>query len=157
MNAMKTAIFRQGKWLLGALLGILGFGGCNPSRYFRCEYGVPRADFKLIGDVKDSQGKGIEGIRVVFQPSKDNVYDNDTIYSDAKGHFEIERLRHDWPDDVKDATVKFEDVDGSAHGSFKTKTLERSQLTVGQDQDGDGNWYSGGYTVRADAVLETED
>ena len=147
------------KWLLGSVLTLLGFSGCEELGIMRCEYGQPLADYKLIGDVKDTKGNPIKGIRVVFapQPMDEQGWENDTIYSDAKGHFEVERLRHDWPDDLKDSVVKFEDVDGSENGSYKTKELSRSELVVKQSQKGDGSWYNGGFTVTANAILEEED
>ena len=155
---MKTALVKGWKWFLGALLGILGFSGCEEFGLFRCEYGEPHADFKLIGDVKDVRGKGIEGIRVVFRGGRDeeDIWENDTLYTDTKGHFEREGLKHYWPDQAKEASVKFEDVDGSAHGSYKTKVLQPSELTVEQTKKGDGHWYSGVYTIRADVTLEEE-
>ena len=73
------------------------------------------------------------------------------------GHFEKERLKYSWPDEARDAAVKFEDVDGGAHGAFKTKVLTGSELTVAQTKKGDKNWYSGEYTIQANAVLEEEE
>jgi len=154
---MKTALVNGWKWLLGAIMGLCGFSGCNHIGNIRCEYGVPNADFKLVGDVKDKTGKGIEGIRVVFRAveDEDDTWENDTLYTDAKGHFEQERLKHDWPDGAEKASVKFEDVDGSAHGSYKTKILSRPDLTVEQTKKGSG-WNSGSYTISANAVLEED-
>lgn len=159
---MKAALGKGWKWLLGLLMGLLGFTGCGKLGIFRAEYGCPNADFKLVGDVKDANGRGIEGIRVVFTPYPDapeeqQKWDSDTLYSDAQGHFVKERLKHDWPDGAQKAAVKFEDVDGSTHGSFKTKVLTGSALTVGQTKKGDKHWYSGEYTIQADAVLEEEE
>lgn len=156
---MKTAFVRSWKWLVGVILGGLGFGGCKEIIDIRCEYGMPHANFKLIGDVKDAHGQGIEGIRVVVHHSEreEETWEDDTLYSDTKGHFEQEQLRHTWPDDLENSTVKFEDVDGAAHGSFKTKILTRSDLEIEQTSQGEGSWYRGDYTVRADAVLEKED
>ena len=155
---MKTALDKGWRWLWGAVLGVLGFNGCEEIWDYPCEYGQPYAEFKLIGDVKDAKGKGIEGIRVVVNPVSDEqeTWENDTLYSDSKGHFEKERLRHDWPDEMKKATVKFEDVDGSEHGSFKTKVLGSSELTVDQTETGSGAWYGGKYTVTVKAVLEED-
>ena len=155
---MKTALGKGWKWLLGAVLGVLGFNGCEEIWDYPCAYGQPYAEFKLIGDVKDAKGKGIEGIRVVVNPRSDEqeTWENDTLYSDSKGHFEKERLKHDWPDGMKKATVKFEDVDGSEHGSFKTKVLGSSELTVKQTEEGSGAWYHGKYTVHVEAVLEED-
>ncbi|MBR6883407.1 MAG: radical SAM-associated putative lipoprotein [Bacteroidales bacterium] len=159
---MKAALGKGWKWLLGLLMGLLGFTGCGKLGIFRAEYGCPNADFKLVGDVKDANGRGIEGIRVVFTPYPDapeeqQKWDSDTLYSDAQGHFVKERLKHNWPDGAQKAAVKFEDVDGSTHGSFKTKVLTGSDFTVGQTKKGDKHWYSGEYTIQADAVLEEEE
>ncbi len=159
---MKAALGKGWKWLLGLLMGLLGFTGCGKLGIFRAEYGCPNADFKLVGDVKDAKGNGIEGIRVVFTPHRDapeeqQEWVNDTLYSDARGHFEQERLKYSWPDEARDAAVKFEDVDGGAHGAFKTKVLTGSELTVEQTKKGDKKWYSGEYTIQADAVLEEEE
>ncbi len=141
---------------LGALLGILGFSGCFVTAC-KEEYGCPNADFKLVGDVKDSEGRGIEGIRVVFRAIPDEQGTrNDTVYSDARGHFEKERLTHNWPDGARTATVKFEDVDGSTNGSYKTRILSNDELNVEQTRKGDRNWYSGEFTIHAEAVLEED-
>ena len=112
---MKSALGKGWKWLLGGLLTLLGFSGCERIGIIRCEYGVPSADFKLVGDVKDAKGKGIEGIRVVFTPYPDapeeqQKWESDTLYSDAQGHFVKERLKHGWPDGVERAAVKFERI-----------------------------------------------
>ena len=156
---MRIALKKGWKWLLGSILTLLGFSGCDRFGIFRCEYGQPMAHFKLIGDVKDTKGHPIKGIRVVHAPNPNDAlgWENDTIYSDARGHFEIELLKHDWPDDLQNSTVTFEDVDGSENGSYKTKVLTRADLDVKQSQKGDGSWYSGAFTATANAVLEEED
>ena len=159
---MKAKLNKAWKYVLGILMSVLGFSGCKELGMFRTEYGQPHADFKLVGDVKDVKGRGIPGIRVVVRPQTHPEYEeqeswgNDTLYSDARGHFEKERLKHDWPDDLMSTTVKFEDVDGSENGSFRTRILTRDDLQVKQDKKGDGNWYEGGFTVQADAILEED-
>ncbi len=144
------------KWLLGSVLTLLGFSGAMVS--CRKEYGCPTTDYKLVGDVTDKQGKPIEGIRVVFDLNPESQYkyqENDTLYTDAKGHFEKERITEGlWS---TASIVKFEDVDGAENGSFKTKILTDEEMVKEQTQKGDGKWYGGVYTVHADAVLEEED
>ena len=152
---MKTTVIKGWRWFLSAFLSVLGFSGCFSSAC-RKEYGCPTAGFKLVGDVKDANGKGIEGIRVVFRPESESGSWADTTYSDAQGHFEKERLKYS-AFDTNDASVKFEDVDGSAHGSFKTKIVDHDALVVEQTRKGDKHWYYGEYTIRVDAVLEEED
>ena len=118
-------------------------------------YGCPSADYKLVGDVKDVRTNPIPGIRVVFDRYPDNEkYGKDTLYTDAKGHFEKDLPDFDWNEG---SIVKFEDVDGTAHGTFKTKVLTASELDIKRTRQGDKHWYSGEYTIQADAVLEEEE
>jgi putative lipoprotein (rSAM/lipoprotein system) len=154
---MIASLKKGWRWLLGALLTLLGFSGCDRIGLFRVEYGSPHSDYKLVGEVKDKTGKPIEGIRVVFDfnPEYQGEYKvNDTLYTDAKGHFEKERVSDIYWNTA--AITKFEDVDGAEHGSFKTKILTNDEMVMEQTQKGDGHWYGGVYTVHADAVLEEE-
>ena len=150
--------------LLGALLGALGFSSCNilVDPFLRCEYGQPNADYKLIGEVKDQAGKPVKGIRVVFHPEtagtdeEINAWNSDTLYSDASGKFSKDQLKYNWPD-LTNSYVKFEDGDGEENGgSFKSAVLPYSALKVEQTKKGDGSWYSGSFTITADAKLEKE-
>ena len=155
------------QYCLSALLGLLGFSSCQKiidvfggegggSHY--AMYGQPTANYKVIGEVKDPAGKPIEGIRVVVAPGPDHPsWNNDTLYTDAKGQFQKERIRFSWPDEFKGGTVQFEDVDGDKNGSFKTKVLQRSELEVKQTAKGDGVWYGGDYTITAKTKLEKAD
>ena len=155
---MKSALTNSWKWLLGGLLTLLGFSNVFVS--CKKEYGCPYADYKLVGDVKDTNGKPIEGIRVVFDrnPAYQGEYkgeDTDTLYTDAQGHFE--KLRTSDSFWSTSTIAKFEDVDGAEHGSFKTKVLTNDELVMEQTSKGDRHWYGGVFTVHADATLEEED
>ena len=152
---MKSALMKGWKWLLGGFLTLLGFSNAFVS--CKKEYGCPYADYKLIGDVKDTKGKPIEGIRVVFDRNPEYQWenkDNDTLYTDAKGHFEKELASDFWS---TASIAKFEDVDGVEHGSFKTRILTNDEMVMERTKKGDGNWYGGMYTVHADATLEEEE
>lgn len=147
--------------LLGALLGLLGFSSCGfdaPTMY-----GEPHADFKAGGKVTDPSGKGIEGIRVAIQrhrhytntPSviydQNDWYEHDTVYTDAAGRYEKVTRVFSRPDDV---TVVFEDIDGEEHGGqFESQTV---QPEITQTKKGDKGWYSGEFTVKADATLKKQ-
>ena len=80
-------------------------------------------------------------------------WENDTLYTDKSGHFEKDRLKYSWPDEVSKARVKFEDVDGDANGRFETKILKRDQLKVKQTKKTDDFWNKGDFTIEAKAVL----
>ena len=140
--------------VLGNLLGVLGFSGCFLTSCAKM-YGCPSTDYKLVGDVKDVRTNPIPGIRVVFDRyPEDEKYGKDTLYTDAKGHFERVLPDFDWNEG---AIVKFEDVDGSENGSFRTKILANEDLVFERTKQGDRKFYSGAFDVHADAVLEEED
>lgn len=151
---MKTAFVKGWKWLLGVVLGMLGFNGCERIGLFRVEYGQPHADFKLIGDVTDTKGNPIPGIRVVYDRMPEREFlGKDTLYTDQKGHIEKDLPDHYW---MNGTVIKFEDVDGAENGTYKTKVLREDDFEVEQTKKGDKKWYEGAFTVHADAVLEED-
>lgn len=135
-------------------MSILGFGGCEKISIFREEYGSPYADFKLLGDVKDTRGNPIRGIRVVYDRSpEDETWGRDTLYTDQNGHF----AKH-LPDFMlsTNTVVRFDDVDGGANGSYRSKVITYQEMEVVQTKKGDKKWFEGAFTIKADAVLEEE-
>lgn len=152
---MKTELGAGWRWLLGVVLGVLGFSGCEELGMFKDMYGSPHADYKLVGDVKDTKGNPIQGIRVVFDRNPIDVQSRkDTLYTDLNGHFEKDRVQTDfWR---TNSVVRFDDVDGSVNGSFRSKVLTHDEMTSEKTKKGDGDWYGGEYTVHADAVLEED-
>ena len=151
------------KYVMSGLLAILGFGSCDKNGTIfggggLLMYGQPNANYKFLGDVKDEDGKAIPGIRVVFFPEEEKPsYMNDTLYTDQSGHFEIDRLKYSWPDKAAGSHVKFEDVDGADNGSFQTKVLKGSDLTVKQTKESKDTWYQGDFTIEAKVVLKKEE
>ena len=155
---MKTAIVKGWDWLLGIVMGILGFSGCGKIIVTPDEYGCPYADYKLVGDVKDVRKNPIPGIRVVLDRIPDEEvgenaeFQKDTLYTDANGHF-----GKDLPDDywAETYTVKFEDVDGTENGSYRTKVISGNEIVKERTKEGKG-WYEGAFTIHADATLEED-
>ena len=151
---MKTALTKGWTWFLGILMTALGFSGCERIGIFRCEYGEPHADYKLLGDVADTKGKPIQGIRVVYDRLPEDERGKDTLYTDEKGHFEKDLPDYGmWYSNVE---VRFEDVDGSQNGSFRSKVLKKDDLEIEQTKKGDKHWYEGAFSIHADAVLEED-
>ena len=152
---MKAALGKGWKWILGLLMGLLGFAGCGKIGIFRKEYGSPYAEYKLLGDVKDVRGNPIRGIRVVFDrfPEKEGTWGKDTLYTDSQGHFEKQL-----PDDMlsTDMEIRFDDVDGEANGSYRSKVLTGQEMEIVQTEKGGKNWYGGAFTIQADAILEED-
>ena len=110
--------------LLSTLLVLLGFSSCD--KIGALEYGSPYVDFQVKGQVTDENGNPIEGICVTLEASPD------VLYTDADGRFESKEIRNV----AIYGKIKFEDIDGSAHGSFlpdsaALETFERKQLEQG--------------------------
>ena len=150
--------------LLGALLGLLGFSSCEflDIGGGMTMYGEPHADFQATGRVTDKSGKGIQGIRVAIRQHRhydnrpgviydqNDWYDNDTLFTDASGRYELKTTVFEKPHDVK---IVFEDIDGEENGgSFKSQTATPEIRQTAKAKD----WYTGGFAVEADARLEKE-
>jgi len=149
------------KYLATTMLGLLGFSSCSWLGIGVCMYGEPHADFKAIGTVTDTDGKPVEGIRVAVQQHRhyensetviydqNDWYDNDTVFTDSNGKYEMVRSVFSVPNKV---TVVFEDVDGEEHGGEFAKAEANPKVI--QTGKGDKEWYGGAFQVEADARLE---
>ncbi len=139
------------KILATAVLGLIGFSSCVSVTEGLEMYGQPHSDFKALGSVNDEKGNPIEGIRVAIQRHKGfgSKFDNDTVYTDSKGAYLLEKELFSAPDAV---TVTFEDVDGEKNGGeFESATASPA---IQQTKKGDGAWYSGTFQAEANAVLK---
>ena len=160
---MKQRISTWTKLLYGFLMTILGFSGCDSIEDIfipKEEYGMPYAEFKLVGEVKSSEGKPIKGIRVIVKPyvasTEQQILDRrrDTLFTDSEGKFSKEKLKHTWPNEMKGSTIVFEDIDGPENGGeFESKTLSDKDFSVEQVKKGEGHWYDGDFIVTANATL----
>lgn len=168
--------------LLGALLGVLGFASCegltidlrtrggenggeNGDNRFLCMYGQPTVRWQASGKVTDSKGNAIPGIRVAVRAhkhmanspgviyDKNDWYYDDTLYTDANGLYKLEKRLTSFtaPDD---ATIVFEDIDGSANGGLFASQTATPKIT--QTQKGDNAWYGGAYAVEANVKLKNK-
>jgi putative lipoprotein (rSAM/lipoprotein system) len=155
---MKQKINNWTKLLYGFLMTILGFSGCNIIEFGRVEYGQPHAEFKIAGEVKSHDGTPLKGIRVTIDPQPSNPdysrYSSDTLFTDADGKYSKDRLKYGWPDELKEAEISFEDIDGPENGGeFETVKLTSGVFSVKQIKKGDGNWNGGAYSVTANATM----
>ena len=158
---MSKRINRIWRFLASTALGLLGFSSCEWLGIGVCMYGEPHADFKAIGTVTDSTGKPVEGIRVAVRQHRhyensDSViydqndwYDNDTLFTDSNGKYELMRSVFSAPNRV---TIVFEDIDGEENGGEFEKAEANPKVT--QTKKGDKSWYGGAFQVEADARLK---
>jgi len=126
-------------------------------------YGEPHADFKALGSVSDENGKPVEGIRVAvrqhrhYENSESVIYDqndwyeDDTVYTDTKGNYEMYKSVFDSPDEVN---IVFEDVDGPENGGEFAKT--EASPEVKRTKKGDKSWYGGAFEAKADVTMKKE-
>ena len=164
---MDNHLKRIWKQLAAAVLGVFGFASCVKEGKeviiddFPEMYGVPYADFKVLGSISDQAGDPIEGIRVaitrhnhyestpyVIYPQSD-LYEYDTLFTDSKGLFQMKKELFEAPDD---ATRVFEDVDGEEHGG-EFESIETAPA-ITQVKKGDNEWYFGAYEVDAKVVMK---
>ena len=159
---MKQRISNWTKLLYGFLMTMLGFSGCDAIEDIfipKEEYGMPYAEFKIVGEVKSTDGKPIKGIRVIVNPRKNEPEESarwyqDTLFTDASGSFSKDILKHTWPDELKDAVITFDDVDGSENGGeFESTSLQNGNFAVEKVKKGSGNWDSGDYLVTANTTM----
>ena len=151
------------KTLYGFLMTVLGFSSCDSINDIiepRAEYGQPHAEFKLVGEVKSSEGKPVKGVRVIVKPYVEGTaqeildWNRDTLFTDAEGKFSKDKLKHTWPSKMKGSTIIFEDVDGPENGGeFEPLTMNDKEFSVEQISEGHGNWYDGVYLVTANAIM----
>ncbi|MBP5566619.1 MAG: radical SAM-associated putative lipoprotein [Bacteroidales bacterium] len=156
---MKQRINNWTRLFYGFLMTILGFSGCDLIEFGRMEYGQPHAEFKIAGEVKSQAGTPLKGIRVTInprpgEPNDWSRYSSDTLFTDAGGKYSKDRLKYNWPDELKEAEISFEDIDGPENGGeFETVKLTSGEFSVKQTKKGDGNWNEGAYSVTANATM----
>ena len=158
---MKSGIKSIWRHLAAAVLGLLGFASCDIIGFGLAMYGEPHADFKALGTVSDETGKPVEGIRVAirqhrhYENTSDVIYDqndwyeNDTLYTDSNGAYELSKTIFDKPKDVR---IVFEDIDGAENGG----EFEPAEATpeIKRTKKGDKSWYGGAFEVKADVTLK---
>lgn len=154
--------------LFGSILSLLGFSGCEIIGLGREEYGQPHADFKVLGEVTDVNGKPIKGIRVVSQrhwhlnnrpgviyDENDGYLPKDTLYTDENGKFE--KAYGSWDTVIVPMDVGFviEDIDEEENGGNFVK--QEIVGEVKQTKKGDGHWYDGAYESEISVKMEKSD
>ena len=161
---MKHRISVWWEALIGGILSLLGFSGCNAIHNIidgPVEYGTPHAKYKLLGDVSDTKGQPVKGIRVIFAPYGNPIeghWANDTLFTDEKGHFEKDNARFEfgWGDDR--ITFLAEDIDGKENGSYSSKEITgKDHVTVTKRKEGDGKWFVGDFEISTKITLEEND
>ena len=160
---MKARITHLYEIIAGAILGLLGFGGCDkPGKIFDYpapEYGMPHANYIIRGSVhSEESGDPIPGIKAIVRYGIRS--DGEIPYgigaearTDESG--KVETSYTEFPADKIE--VVLEDVDGEKNGGlFQRDTLREDRLTIEQTAKPSGAWFEGEFTVTFDAKLKKE-
>lgn len=152
--------------IVGAILTFLGFGGCSEVSKIiepRAEYGMPHANYKIIGEVTTEEGNPIPGIKVKYsrlEYTDDNgvkqyyqTEDNEFL-TDKDG--KVNARANDWSTEPREITITLEDIDGEANGGeFQAVVLSEEDLSIDFEKDKNGSWHQGDYTISFAAKLKS--
>lgn len=161
MKAKFRNIFRT---VAGAILSLLGFSGCDMIGDIilpRAEYGMPHADFKLVGEVKDQDGNPVEGIQVKYRhlegtwtdeqgQEQQNWIEQDFV-TDKDG--KVDSATNDWLMNADGIELEISDIDGEKNGLFDTTVIEHDKLSISYVEDKESTWHLGSYTIGFSASL----
>ena len=152
MKKLNRKLIRGTNWALAGLLSLLGFTGCgkdnNGDGEISVEYGVPSANFKVLGRVTNEQGQPLGGMRVVasevtavWSKGPEQCYSGllrDTVYTASDGSFIREYSV--FPADSVYIHMKIEDsAEPSVYDSDSVKVGFAEKNLKG----GDTYWYRG--------------
>jgi len=163
MKKLNRRLIRGTNWALAGLLSLLGFTGCgkdnNDDGEMRVEYGVPTANFKVLGRVTDEQGKPLSGMRVVasdvttvWGKGPEQCYSGllrDTVYTATDGSFVREYSA--FPTDSVYIHMKIED---SAEPSVYDSDSIAVGFAKGDLKGDDRGWYLGAAEKKINVTLK---
>lgn len=116
------------------------------------EYGMPHANYKVVGKVTDEDGNPIPGIEVLAKLWKQGAeVDGQPINArtDQDGNYVLSAQA--WPG-AEGARIEFTDTDGEENGGlFDTFSGEASLEKTAQ---GDGKWYEGDFSGELNVKLK---
>ena len=163
MKKLNRKLIRGTNWALAGLLSLLGFTGCgkddNGGGGISVEYGVPSANFKVLGRVTNEQGQPLGGMRVVasevtavWGKGPKQCYSGllrDTVYTASDGTFV--GIYSTIPADSVYIHMKVEDP--TARSAY-----ESDSVTVGFAEKnlkgGDTYWYRGAAEKKINVTLK---
>ena len=165
MKKLNRKLIRGTNWALAGLLSLLGFTGCgkdnNGDGEISVEYGVPSANFKVLGRVTNEQGQPLGGMRVVasevttiWGKGPEQCYSGllrDTVYTASDGSFVREYSL--FPADSVYIHMKIEDT-------TEPSVYDSDSIAVGfakgDLKGGDNHWFKGEATKEVDVKLKAK-
>ncbi len=146
---MPTAMKNRLIYAILSLLGLTTACSKDDKGGVDCMYGTPIATFSVKGNVTDTDGQPIKGIRVKVD------YYTSTL-TDEQGKFGFDKVQMiGFGNDSFNKQLEFQDIDGEENGSFEDKEIN---VTFIRDKDVQRDtWYFGDYKAKdTDVVLQTK-
>lgn len=148
MEKISRKIAKLFQIVLGAVLGCLGFTGCDDEDYGReiCMYGMPTSHFEAKGNVKTTDSQPVENATIIIKNTRDNyehsiVVPVDSTQTDAAGNYTISAFNIF-------STIRIVCVPPEASG------LEADSVDIEPKYTGgDGNWNQGSLEYTGDFTL----
>ena len=181
---MKIKYLKLKNWLIVSLMGALGLSSCHshkqlaqpeeeqpprpqPREEIRLMYGVPTMGYRIMGHVKDPQGRPVKDISVNVleqgvEATADTIYGDqenirrylkrNEVKTDNRGNFE---LRYD-DTPRQNVRVLVRDTDGPANGQYKNRLLDVPVKAENIDKTNAGGWNQGTFSTKIDIELESK-
>lgn len=181
---MKVRYLKFRQWAALSLMGLLGFTSCQshkkiaapdneepslPERReeMRLMYGVPTMDYTVRGQVRNGDGKPVEGITVnLLEHGIDAT--PDTVYGDPENvrqYLESTAVKTDRQGRfvVKDRGVPrpalrllVRDTDGPQNGEYRNRIVDLDIAPADVDRSQASGWRQGSFDKEVDIRLETK-
>ena len=183
---MKVRFLKLKSWLLLTVMGSLGFSACNCHKKLadpepetdpveikdrgeiRLMYGVPTMNYMIRGQVRDTEGRPVKGIRVNMlernmevdaasaelqgDPERVKEYlESTSVVTDKKGRFEIKNSGI--PQEQVRLLVR--DVDGNENGEYRNQLFEVPVNGEDIDRTDASGWNQGTFNKDVEVKLES--
>lgn len=161
---MKARLIHWYEVLAGAILSLLGFTGCRSILDIiepRAEYGMPHANYQIVGSVKaEDTGEPIPNIQVKYRRYQYTDNNGDFYWeqegrSDENGNVSLSFT--EYPVETDKHEIVLTDTDGEDNGGlFQKTTLPASAFTTEFTEDKNGHWHVGDYAISFAAKLKRD-
>ncbi len=183
---MKIKFLKLKNWLLVTLMGALGLTACHSHKKLAdpeeepepvelrgrgdvmLMYGVPTMNYMIRGQVRDADGKPVQGIRINMlehgmevnanaelqgDPERVKEYlENTSVETDARGRFTI--AANGRPQEQVRLLIR--DVDGTQNGEYRDQMVEMEVGGDNIDRTDANGWHQGTYHNKVEINLENK-
>ncbi len=146
---MPTAMKNRLIYAILSLLGLTTACSKDDKGGVDCMYGTPIATFSVKGNVTDTDGRPIKGIRV-------KIGGDINTLTDEQGNFGFDKIHvMSFNSDSFNGQLEFQDIDGEENGSFEDKKIE--VIFIRNEDAKQEAWYSGDYMAKdTNVILQTK-